>query len=237
MNPRMAKGLAMANCSPRHRSGFEFGSHRTYMVLAMKYGSHVTTKHPVVSMTTLMAFHLVGCFPVFRPSIVLGERFLQHRKHLVGLRFSSDSGCSAAAGALAAAAAAVPPPPRNNRKLPARAPCCSRLAFFSCATRRRALCRMMLYRTMTTIRGIIPTTVVSIMRAGGAKRTNQHTRPPSVSPRQPNAGRKPMIRPVEQSKSLGWFLDYRASFMGGLFSKRSLGLVNVFNKISYFYKS
>lgn len=165
------------------------------MVLAMKYGSHVTTKHPVVSMTTLMAFHLVGCFPVFRSSIVLGERFLQHRKHFVGLRCSSARGCSAATGALAAAV----PPPRNNRKLPARAPCCSRPAFFSWATRRRAFCRMMLYRTMTTIRGIIPTTVVSIMRAGGAKRTNQHTRPPSVSPRQPKAGRKPMIRPVEQS--------------------------------------
>lgn len=182
----------MANCRPRHRSWFVFGSQKTYMVLAMKYGSHVTTKHPVVSMTTLMAFHLVGCLPLSRLSIVLGERFLQHRKHFVGLRCSSASGCSAAAAAAAVAAA----PPRNNRKLPAKAPCCSRLAFFSCATRRRALCRMMLYRTMTTIRGIIPTTVVSIMRAGGARRTNQQTRPPSVSPRQPNAGRKPMMRPA-----------------------------------------
>lgn len=187
----------MANCRPRHRSWFVCGSQRTNMVLAMKYGSHVTTKHPVVSMTTLMAFHLVGCFP--RLSIVfLGERFLQHRKHFVGLRSSSASGCSVAADAAvaAAAAAAVGPPPRNNRKLPAKAPCCSRPAFFSWATRRRALCRMMLYRTMTTIRGIIPTTVVSIMSAGGASRTNQHTRPPSVSPRQPNAGRKPMMRPA-----------------------------------------
>lgn len=64
MNPRMASGLAMANCSPRQRSSLVVGSHRTNMVLAMKYGSHVTTKQPVVSMTTLMALRRVGFFPV-----------------------------------------------------------------------------------------------------------------------------------------------------------------------------
>lgn len=49
----------MASSMLRHRAGVSSQSQATYMQQAIKYGTHVTTKLPVVKRTTLMAFHLL----------------------------------------------------------------------------------------------------------------------------------------------------------------------------------
>lgn len=66
---------------------------------------------------------------------------------------------------------------------------------------------------MTTISGNNPTVVVSIMRAGGANRINQQMRPPSVSPRQPNAGKKPMVSPEMKQGNKQAFNSKSVSFV------------------------
>uniref|UniRef100_A0A182LS54 Uncharacterized protein n=1 Tax=Anopheles culicifacies TaxID=139723 RepID=A0A182LS54_9DIPT len=248
----MASGLAMANCRLRHSSSFVAGSHPTYIRLAMKYGTHVTTKLPVVNITTFIAFHLVGLllllvvvvvvvvaatvievdtvgmlesvpFSAFwvrfgRPAALVQHRERRQRQRLEVARESSSSlkpwsvsdwlapdrfssaGLDETGGGTTAAPFVPLAPPRNKRRLPVCTPRSSRDAFFSWLTRRNAFCRIMPYRMMTSRTGSIPATAVRITKPGGANRINQHVRPPSVSPRHPNAGRNPIVAPAAEGQ-------------------------------------
>lgn len=96
--------------------------------------------------------------------------------------------------------------------VPVCTPICWWVAFFNSITRRRAWYRIMLYRTTTRRMGKRPRIVVKSTNSGGASTINQHTRPLSVSPRHPMAGRNPIIKPVcTRENVLLHNLDYALS--------------------------
>lgn len=69
MKPSMDRGDAMATRMFRHKSGVVASSQNTCQVLAIRNGTHVTIKQPVVSATTLIAVHLLGPFDCCAPPL------------------------------------------------------------------------------------------------------------------------------------------------------------------------
>lgn len=104
--------------------------------------------------------------------------------------------CCCSSSLLATAKLRVLRPPTNNRNVPVWWPLCRAAAFFNCTIFCNAWYRMIPYRISVTNSGRNPVKAVSRINSEGTTVTNQHTRPPLVSPIQPMAGRKPIIKPL-----------------------------------------